>query len=362
MRRIACIMVVLACAFAQTYRDAYRDAYRAWRQGDPNLERDAGSAGAELAPRAERVAAQAAKYAGARAEFLQQAASAEEQRLSWLETPPDAPSAMIDENASALIAGESRNLKRNIDGFANDADPGIKELRAMMERENAALVTLGAAIDQRRRAAEEVKSANASVAESQLKAAEQYQAVEDGLRQAGADTGAESLAWADYYRLLADGARGVSAAAIPNTAAAPGSPAAPAPFPARPAPKAAITPLPLIRYTGAWTFPLANGMFHGARPEFVDLVVHEQDGHADGTLFARFTLPAGSPGDPVVRFDFSGDFQNTRNQVFNLVTSDGAKGTIELIPGPAFNLLEVNFQTDPKPGKVRQGNFVLVKK
>jgi hypothetical protein len=48
--------------------------------------------------------------------------------------------------------------------------------------------------------------------------------------------------------------------------------------------------------------------------------------------------------------------------VFNLVTSDGAKGTIELIPGSAFNLLEVNFQTEPKPGKVRQADVVLVKK
>ena len=35
---------------------------------------------------------------------------------------------------------------------------------------------------------------------------------------------------------------------------------------------------------------------------------------------------------------------------------------IELIPGAAFNLLEVNFQTDPRPGKVRQANVVLVKK
>jgi hypothetical protein len=44
------------------------------------------------------------------------------------------------------------------------------------------------------------------------------------------------------------------------------------------------------------------------------------------------------------------------------MTSDGANGTIELIPGSAFNLLEVNFTTDPRPGKVRQGNVVLVKK
>ena len=66
--------------------------------------------------------------------------------------------------------------------------------------------------------------------------------------------------------------------------------------------------------------------------------------------------------NPVVRFDFLGELKNTRNQVFTLETSDGAKGSIELIPGPAFNLLEVNFQTEPKAGKIRQANVVLVKK
>ena len=117
--------------------------------------------------------------------------------------------------------------------------------------------------------------------------------------------------------------------------------------------------MPLARYTGAWTFPPVNGLFHGPQPEFVDLVVHEQNGRADGTLFGRFKV---SSGDPVLRFDFSGDFRSTRNQVFNVETSDGIKGTIELIPGPAFNLLEINFQIEPKPGKVQQGNMLLVKK
>jgi hypothetical protein len=98
------------------------------------------------------------------------------------------------------------------------------------------------------------------------------------------------------------------------------------------------------------------------QPEFLDLVVHEISGKCTGTLFARFKLPAGSTNDPVLKFDFSGDFASTRRQTFPLVTSDGANGTIELIPGSAFNLLEVNFTTDPRPGKVRQGNVVLVKK
>ncbi len=358
MKRNALTLMVIACALAQTSRDAYREAYRAWRQSDPNLEQDAGSAGAGLGPRAEKTAAEAARYGAARSEFLQQLASNQETRLAWLETPPDAPSAMIDETAASLVASETRAVKRNVDTFAADPDPGIKDLRTMLQRENAALVALAVAMGERRRAAEDVKSANSRAAESQLKAVDQYHAVEQDLRQAGADAGAETLAWAQYYRLLADGARGVSAPDSNPTAAA----ATPEPSSAETAPKAVIAALPLARYTGAWTFPMTGGLFHGPQPEFVDLVVHEENGHADGTLFARFQLPPGSPGDPVLRFDFSGEFQNARRQVFHLTTSDGAKGTIDLIPGPAFNLLEVNFETEAKPGKVHQGNILLVKK
>jgi hypothetical protein len=123
-----------------------------------------------------------------------------------------------------------------------------------------------------------------------------------------------------------------------------------------------ITPVPLSRYVGAWTYPVRNTLFHGAEPDFVDLVVHEDNGRAAGTLYARFKLPQGSSGDPTLRFDFAGNFQNSRLQSFSLQTSEGAKGTIELIPGPAFNLIEVNFITEARPGKVRQANFLLVKK
>jgi len=91
-------------------------------------------------------------------------------------------------------------------------------------------------------------------------------------------------------------------------------------------------------------------------------VVHEENGQTAGTLYARFKLPSGSSGDPILRFDFAGRFQNARSQSFSLETSEGAKGTIELIPGPAFNLLEVNFTTEARPRKVRQANFLLVKR
>ncbi len=93
----------------------------------------------------------------------------------------------------------------------------------------------------------------------------------------------------------------------------------------------------------------------------MDVAVHEENGHATGTLYARFKLPPGSTGDGVLRFSFSGDFTATRNQSFALETSDGVKGTIDLIPGGPFNVLEVNFNTEVKAGKIHQGDVLLVK-
>ena len=80
-------------------------------------------------------------------------------------------------------------------------------------------------------------------------------------------------------------------------------------------------------------------------------------GTSMGPWTARFKLPPGGATDPSVRFSFDGDLGATPTQKFPLVTSDGAPGTIELIPGPAFNLLEVNFQTDPQANKIRTRQF-----
>jgi hypothetical protein len=102
--------------------------------------------------------------------------------------------------------------------------------------------------------------------------------------------------------------------------------------------------------------------YHGIQPESADLVVREENGKASGTLTARFRLPAGSADNPMVRLDFAGAFGGARAQKFAITTAGGATGTLELIPGPAFNLLEVNFNTGDRPGTIRQGNFMLIKK
>jgi len=126
-------------------------------------------------------------------------------------------------------------------------------------------------------------------------------------------------------------------------------------------PKPSIASRGSASLVGTWTYPVIGGLYHGQQPEFAEMVVQDQNGHLSGTLFARFKLQAGNTGDPVVRFSFSGDFRNIRIQMFHLLTSDGAQGTVELIPGPGSNLLEVNFQTE-STSPMRRGNMMLVKK
>jgi len=351
MRRGLLFTVLVLCAFGEVSREGYRGAYKVWRQTDPNLEREAGSAGPAFGADADRVANEAAKYASERRAYLSQAVAEKERRLAWLEQAP-APPPPSSPGAAQVIVSETSAVRHSLEVYGTDLDPGLQQARAMLERENLALVSVRDAVAEGRKAVEAETSASAIEEQARLQALSQSREAMTVMKKSLEEASQEASAWAEYYRQLSDEARQVTAAPVP---AAPSVVAAAPPR----QPAASITPLPLARYTGAWTFPPVNGLFHGPQPEFVDLVVHEQNGRADGTLFGRFKV---SSGDPVLRFDFSGDFRNTRNQVFNVETSDGIKGTIELIPGPAFNLLEINFQIEPKPGKVQQGNMLLVKK
>ncbi len=358
MKRALLFALIAVFSLAQRSRDDYRAAYRGWRQTDPNLEREAATGGEQIVQRADRMAAEAAKSAAARKAFLEETAQDETHQVEWVENAalnPESPA--VSANDTQLIASEAATVTRTIDTFAGNSDKGMQQLRQALARERVALDTLAPVIAQRKKAAEAVNASAGAIEQARTKALEQSRAMLEGLTDATADTAREAAAWAEYYRKIGEGARG---AAAPITEIAPGVPAATLNNPA-PAPPT-VTPVPLTRYVGAWTFPGTNGLYHGAQPEFFDVLVHEEKGRASGTAFARFKIPAGSTGDPILRFDFSGTFQPTQRQVFNLVTTDGAKGTIELIPGSAFNLLEVNFQTEIRPGKIRQADVVLVKK
>jgi hypothetical protein len=357
MRRAALLAVVAALCLAQRSRDDYRAAYRAWREADPQLENQASAGGAPIAQRADRMSAEAGKAAAARKAFLEGMAQDEEQQISWLEGAPpraDSPSTAAD---AQFVASETVTVTRTMDTFANNPDAGIQQLRAALARERMALDALTLAIGQRKNSVEVANAAVQVIEQSRAKAVEQSRAMLEGLKAAAADSARESAAWAEYYRKLAEGAQGT---ATPLTVVAPGVPTVTLNNPAAAPPT--ITPVPLARYVGAWTFPPTNGLYHGAQPETFDALVSEENGHLIGTVVGRFKIPPGTTGDPVLRFNFSGDVQPARNQKFDLVTSEGAKGTIELIPGPAFNLLEVNFETEMKPGKIRQADVVLVKK
>jgi hypothetical protein len=66
-------------------REGYRAAYKSWREADPGLERDAGKAGEPLAPRAAKVAEEAAAFGVSRSAFLRDLAEREAQNLRWLQ-------------------------------------------------------------------------------------------------------------------------------------------------------------------------------------------------------------------------------------------------------------------------------------
>jgi hypothetical protein len=359
MMRRACAGAALAAAvlWAQnTGREDYRAAYQTWRQLEPALELDAATAGAPVAEGAQRAANAADAYTSARAAFLQQSAGPAAQREQWLQNalPESAP---LGARGAAAAQTAAQAVTTMIDALAGDTDPAIGRLRQALERERAAVTALTEAIQRRQQAQTAVAEAGAAEEAARQAALAAVRQIAARRAQAADQVRKEGAAWQTYYQLLADGVRGTAV----SIAVAPAGPAPAAPPPAKPAAPKSITPLPLARYVGGWSYP-ANGVYKGAQPEFADMVVYEQNGHVTGTLYARFVLPPGSPGDPVLRFEFEGDLQPQRNQVFPLRTTEGATGTIELIPGPAFNLLEINFQTTPVENKVRNGNFLLLKK
>ncbi|MSV36303.1 MAG: hypothetical protein EXQ47_12005 [Bryobacterales bacterium] len=122
----------------------------------------------------------------------------------------------------------------------------------------------------------------------------------------------------------------------------------------------ASAPLPLYRYTGEWNYPSVGAQFHGTQPVSVELAVREENGQAKGTMVVRFQVPPGGVVDPSMRFTFEGPFQQSRNQSFPLLTSTGAKGTVELTPTTVFNMLQVAYKIETNPP--RQGDFLVVKK
>jgi hypothetical protein len=349
----------------QTSRDQYREAYNVWQQVQANLERDAGNGGAPQVAQADRSASAAASFETTRAAYVKSASEDAVRRRSILQTAitrtsPD----LMPPAVASLAAGELLRVDKAIAKFTADKDPGIQQLRQSLERERVALVALSNTIQTRQGTVAATAEASAALEQARVKAAEAFGDQASQLARNAALMEMERVAWADYYSKLADAIQNANLPApSPATAAPPVDISTnAAPTASAPAPRSnSVSPVPLVRYVGEWTFPVVNGIFHGATPVSVALAVRENNGHAEGTLSGRFQPPAGVT-DPVVQFTFEGEIAATPAQRFTLKGNDGRSGVIELIPGPAFNLLEVNFQMDLRPNKIRSGNFILVKK
>jgi hypothetical protein len=339
----------------QTGRDAYRQAYDVWQQTQTNLERDAGTGGAPQVSQADRSAAAAANFEATRIAYLKSSAQEAARRRQILQTaairssPDLMPPAVAD-----MAAAELQTVTRAIAKFATDKDRGIQQLRQSMERERLALAALSDTIQARQKTVAATSEADAALEQARAKTASAFASQDSQFTKAVAQMEMEGAAWAEYYDKLAEAIQTANAPAPPpvniTTSASPAAPLGDS-----------VPRVPLVRYVGDWTYPKVNGIFHGTQPESVELEVHETNGHIDGTLEARFK-PSPGTNDPLVQFKFAGDIAATPTQKFTLTTSDGKAGVLELIPGPAFNLLEVNFQADPRANKVRGGNFILVKK
>ena len=364
---------MIVTAFAQAppkdSSEAQQEAHRRWREADPKLEGDAISAGATLGARADKVAAEAAKYFTLRKNYLEGRAADARRGASFLEPIKISSDALP--NLDRFLSSQDSILKSTIDTIARDPDRAIQQLRAALDRERAAVAAIGTTLKDSQKSQEAAAQSSRAAEEARAKVSGEYQKLAVSLQESGQLADKSAAAWAAYYRALSDAARRAKAPvtssgpALPSTGREPVAvePAKPADSNPVTAPAArSVPPLPLARYVGAWTYPTMGAHYHGLQPEFADLVVQEENGQASGTLTARFRLPAGSPDNPVVRFTFSGTLRGTRAQRFAITTVGGATGTLELIPGPAFNLLEVNFNTVDRPGTIRQGNFLLIKK
>ena len=350
MRRALGVLLLASSALAQ------KEARQNWRNTDPDLERAAATAGATLGARADKAAAEAAKYFGARKIYLESLAADATRRASTVGALNLAPDTVP--NMEAYLSGQTTILGASIETIARTPDRGIQQLRQALERERAAVAALSAGSKDVQKAREAVVQTASNAGQARMRTVEVYQKLATSLKQSAQLTEQSGTAWAGYYRSLSDAARSV-ARPVTSSVPEPKSPAGVVP----PAVVARNIPaVPLSRYVGVWTYPTVGARFHGAQPLSTELVVREENGRVSGMLSARFKLPPGNTGDPVVRFDFEGTFQNSPTQTFAVTTNGGAKGTLELIPGPAFNLLEVNFSTDEKAGTVRQANFLLVKK
>lgn len=394
-----------SCLLRAQSPDAYRDAFAAWQSASASLEVDAAKAGELLAVKTDAASPAAVKYEQARKAFfdaqstpLKEAA----QRLEPMQPPAESSAANA---ADDIVTNQEAVLAKTIAALASDRDEGLRQLRQALEKEHTALLAIRDAAAARKADAAAVQKAADAAEHARKSAADNLNAIASNFQQSADAETKLVAAWPAYYRSLAEGARGKSAsvtvsaiaparvaqppatnsptprapvianpaqrASASSTAPRPANPTASGPVIANPvlaspasgAPAAAGTvqpPVPLARYTGSWGWLQGVSNYYGEPPTMFDVIVKIDNGQVQGMVSAAFLV--GRSREPSVRFTFNGPLQATRNQIFSLKMSDGTTGTVELIPGPAFNLLEVKFNLDAAPKKVSTSDVTLLKK
>jgi hypothetical protein len=367
MKRSTIALVVLCiAAAAQQPGQPILDTYRAWRANHPDLERDSTKGEPNFESRVEKSSTDQAKYAAVRKEMLEAMRDEARQQLSRadsleLRVPGEQDPAVLDSVVNAMNTANSASRDAT-----SGTDRGLRALRQAIEHEGAALKTLTDGIASRRKLEAGLAEATNTAEVARDNVRQKYGSIASGFDQEAQQVARQQIAWTEYYRLLNPTARrSVTQNTTSSVASASGRINAPRvndPAPGAATPSPSVTPVPLARYTGEWQYSRAVRVFQGLEPETAELMVHEQNGQVDGSLNVRFKAGPSVPTDRDVHFNFAGSLQTTRNQVFLIQNTTGDKGAIELIPGTAFNLLQVKFGLDERPGKISSADFVLLKK
>lgn len=392
-------------------------ALEVWKQTEPTLENDAIANAPTLGARSDKVNLEAGRYFAARRAFLNAVAAQFEKDANTLSggSSPIAP----DPDFRSRVAAQTNAVNTSLAAVV--VNPSLDELKRALEAERGALAALGEAIRQTQDAQDGVVATQRKLETARVNLAAHMQDLAGLLKQTADETQNIAGNWSAYYRSLGDAVRrnpptvlqinnaaaanraAVPAAApavasrtpvdivvvgpqprglvdrTPEATAAAGDRALAADTPTRnaqvtvtpaAAPIAASVRVPapseafpaLSRYTGSWVYPKSGEHYHGAHPSQVELTVLDTSGIVRGNFSARFLNDQGSKMDPSLEFSFQGRYQGGRSQKLDLVTNSGVTGTLELIPALDPNMLEIRFNTGENPGKVRAGNFFVVRK
>ena len=342
--------------------------YRTWREADPSLELDAAAtAGEALASRAAegREPGGGLRFARARRHAEGSLGTAGSKTCNGsgrtdVQPLPDlapAPDEIRFANRESITAGASAAA------FAKDPDRAIQQLRQAFQREQAALEALKASVADRQQAEDKASKAVSAAEQARAKAMQQYPFLSSALAQSADAMNGRAAAMG---RLLSRSWRTRPESPPPRSPAGPapapgverhGEPRVPPRVPRRARLPSRRCRSPVTWEYGAITraavfrFRAGSRRCGGAR--------RQRPRHRH--LLRALQGASGQHRRSGVALRILRRFQAHLNQTFTLETNEGADGTVDLNPGRAFNVLEVNFSTEVKRRENSSGRHVLLK-